>query len=448
MSRNPALTQIVGASVALAIPLFTGFFVNSQPAAAADARVASLQARALPAAFDSATALIAELSRDMRLAGPSASAYVADLDSHRTLFSYKGDVARSPASTEKLYTTSAALARFGPTGVLQTTVLGLSAPDLQGVVHGDLYVRGGGDPTFGSEAFIQRYYGGVGATVTRLARAVEAAGVTKVQGSIVGDESMFDGRRGTPPSGFALYVDIGAPLTALSFDRGRSGRDGPAAFAASQLAAALRNDGVNVTGPSISGSAPPGALPLAGVSSPALRDIVSLTNGPSDNFMAETLLKVIGARFGGAGTTAAGAAAVTRWLVPFGIRPRIYDGSGLDRADHTSPHQQVTLLRALNNTAVGDALRASLPIAGRSGTLIHRMRGTAAAGRCQAKTGTLSNVSSLAGYCTSSGGDRIGFAIDMNNVADVLFARALQDRIAASLSVCGRLCAAQTARTG
>jgi serine-type D-Ala-D-Ala carboxypeptidase/endopeptidase (penicillin-binding protein 4) len=444
MSRHRPITLIVGASVAFAIPLFTGFLVNAKRASAADARVAAIRARALPGAFDSAAALTAELSRDMRLAGRSAGAYVADLDSHRTLFSYNGDVARSPASTEKLYTTSAALARFGPAGVLQTTVLGVGGPDLQGVVHGDLYVRGSGDPTFGSQAFIQRSYGGVGASVAGLARALESAGVSRVEGSIVGDESMFDSRRGTPPSGYLFDVDIGAPLTALSFDRGQSGRGGPAAFAASQLAAALRNDGVEVTGPSIAGSTPPGAIALANVASPALRDIVALTNGPSDNFMAETLLKDLGAYFGGAGTTAAGAAAVKRWLVAFGIRPRIYDGSGLDRADHTSPHQQVTLLRALRNTAVGDALKASLPVAGRSGTLIHRMRGTAAAARCAAKTGTLANVSALAGYCTSSGGDQIAFAIDMNNVADVLLARTLQDRIAASLAVCGRPCAART----
>jgi D-alanyl-D-alanine carboxypeptidase/D-alanyl-D-alanine-endopeptidase (penicillin-binding protein 4) len=71
------------------------------------------------------------------------------------------------------------------------------------------------------------------------------------------------------------------------------------------------------------------------------------------------------------------------------------------------------------------------------------MRGTAAATRCAAKTGTLANVSALAGYCTSSGGDQIAFAIDMNNVTNVLLARTLQDRIAVSLAVCGRPCAAR-----
>jgi D-alanyl-D-alanine carboxypeptidase/D-alanyl-D-alanine-endopeptidase (penicillin-binding protein 4) len=105
----------------------------------------------------------------------------------------------------------------------------------------------------------------------------------------------------------------------------------------------------------------------------------------------------------------------------------------------------VTLLRALRKTAVGDALKASLPVAGRSGTLIHRMRGTAAAGRCEAKTGTLATASALAGYCTSSGGDEIGFAIEMNNIANVLLARTLQDRIAATLAACARPCAAPTA---
>src|SRR5260221_5509746 len=147
MIRHRALTLIVGASFALAVPLFTGFFVNSQPAAAADARLAAIRARALPAAFDSAAALTAELSRDMRLAGPSAGAYVADLDSHRTLFSYKGDVARSPASTEKLYTTSAALARFGPAGLVPTTVLRPRAPGPSGGIRGDLQPRRAGGPT-------------------------------------------------------------------------------------------------------------------------------------------------------------------------------------------------------------------------------------------------------------------------------------------------------------
>jgi D-alanyl-D-alanine carboxypeptidase/D-alanyl-D-alanine-endopeptidase (penicillin-binding protein 4) len=402
----------------------------------------------LPAHVQSIAALRAELARDMRAAGPFAGAYVSDLDSRRLLFSYNADVARSPASAEKLYTTSTALARFGLTGVLQTQVLGLGAPDPLGVWHGNVYLRGGGDPTFGSQAFQERYYGGTPATVAKLARALESAGITRVEGSIVGDESLFDELRGTPPSRYGLNVDIGAPLSALSFDRGRSGADGPAAFAASQLAATLRNDGVEVTGRSTAGATPPGLAPLATVDSPPMSDLVALTNGPSDNFLAETLIKDLGARFGGAGSTTAGAAVVRRWLAPFGIGARVYDGSGLDRADRTSPHQLVTLLRTVATTPVGDALKASLPVAGRSGTLKRRMRGTVAAGRCHAKTGTLRDVSALAGYCTSSGGDTVAFAFLMNRVSDVLLARTLQDRMAATLAACDQPCAAVGSRTG
>jgi D-alanyl-D-alanine carboxypeptidase/D-alanyl-D-alanine-endopeptidase (penicillin-binding protein 4) len=417
-------------------------------ATAARAAPHTARAPALPARVQSSAALRAELARDMRAAGRFAGAYVSDLGSRRLLFSFNGDIARSPASTEKLYTTSTALARFGPTGVLETQVLGAGVPDALGVWHGNLYLRGGGDPTFGSQDFQNRYYGAAPATVTKLARVLESAGITKVDGSIVGDESLFDVLRGTPPSGWAFNVDIGAPLSALSFDRGRSGADGPAAFAASQLAATLRSDGVEVSGRSIAGPSPPGLTPLATVDSPPMSNLVALTNGPSDNFFAETLIKDIGARFGGAGSTAAGAAVVRRWLAGFGIGARVSDGSGLDRADRSSPHQFVTLLRVVAATPIGDALKASLPIAGRSGTLMHRMRGTTAAGRCQAKTGTLGDVSALAGYCSSSGGDTLAFAFLMNRVSDVLLARTLQDRMAAILAACDRPCASTGSRTG
>jgi D-alanyl-D-alanine carboxypeptidase/D-alanyl-D-alanine-endopeptidase (penicillin-binding protein 4) len=426
----------------LGISLFTAFLAAAGTAPAAPRHgPAKIRARALPAVFDSDAALTAELTRDLRRVGPFDGAYAMDLDSGRTLFSYNADVARSPASTEKLYTTATALARFGPAGVLKTAVLGVGAPDPAGIWHGNLYLHGGGDPTFGSQTFIRRYYAGVGATVAALAAAVEGVGITKVDGSIVGDESMFDTRRGTPPSGYSFNSDIGSPLTALSFDRGRSSGGGPAAFAASQLAAALRSDGVAVTGPSIAGRAPANAAPIAQITSPTIRQIVALTLPESDNFFAETLLKDLGAYFGGAGSTAGGATVVRRWLAPLGIHPRISDGSGLDRADKTTPREEVRLLRAVRKTAIGDALKAALPVAGLSGTLLRRMRGTAAAGRCQAKTGTLSDVSALTGFCPTAGGDEVAFALLMNHQRNTLLARTEQDRIAASLAACGRPCA-------
>jgi D-alanyl-D-alanine carboxypeptidase/D-alanyl-D-alanine-endopeptidase (penicillin-binding protein 4) len=169
------------------------------------------------------------------------------------------------------------------------------------------------------------------------------------------------------------------------------------------------------------------------VDSPPLRSLVSLTNRPSDNFFAEMLLKEMGARFGDAGSTPAGAAVVRRQLARWGIHPHIVDGSGLSRSDRTSPHGVVELLRHMREGETGSALNASLPVAGRSGTLVHRMRGTSAQGRCRAKTGTLNGVSALAGYCRAADGHELAFAFLMNRVG-VPTARSAQDRMAAALA--------------
>ena len=124
---------------------------------------------------------------------------------------------------------------------------------------------------------------------------------------------------------------------------------------------------------------------------------------PSDNFFAEMLVKDLGARFGGAGTTAAGASVVARTISALlGIHPAVVDGSGLSPADHTSPYQVADLLVGLAPTPIGAVLREHMAVAGRTGTLAKRMRNTGAAGRCEGKTGTLTGVSNLVGYCQSA----------------------------------------------
>jgi serine-type D-Ala-D-Ala carboxypeptidase/endopeptidase (penicillin-binding protein 4) len=168
------------------------------------------------------------------------------------------------------------------------------------------------------------------------------------------------------------------------------------------------------------------------VSSPSMADVVRLTNRPSDNYLAESLVKGLGAKFGGGGSTASGASVVEQTVSRDGANPQVVDGSGLSRADQTSPHDIVRVLDGIRDDPGGSAFRASLPVAARSGTLHDRMRGTAAAGRCQAKTGTLSDVSALAGYCRASSGHDIVFAVMMNR-AGVTAARNQQDRFAASL---------------
>jgi D-alanyl-D-alanine carboxypeptidase/D-alanyl-D-alanine-endopeptidase (penicillin-binding protein 4) len=172
---------------------------------------------------------------------------------------------------------------------------------------------------------------------------------------------------------------------------------------------------------------------LADVRSPPMAKLVELTNTPSDNFLAEMLLKDLGARFGGAGTTVAGVGVARAELLDgFGLRPRFDDGSGLSYADSTTPRQVVRLLRTMATNAV---FRQSLAVGGRTGTLEHEMRGTAAQGRCQGKTGTLHSVANLAGYCLARDGHTLAFAVLASSVANPDHAHLIEgNRIAPALA--------------
>jgi serine-type D-Ala-D-Ala carboxypeptidase/endopeptidase (penicillin-binding protein 4) len=381
------------------------------------------------------TKLRATLAADMRHAGPSAGADVVDLDTGQTLYSLRPTTPRIPASVEKLYTTSTVLAKFGPATQLQTSVLGVGSPDAKGVWKGDLYVHGGGDPTFGTDS-----PPGSQSTPTDLAAALLAAtGITRVDGSVIGDETLFDQLRGDPSSGYLPDSELDGELSALADDHGSLGDfSSPADFAAAAVANALRADKVVVTGHVSAAPTPAGARLLASVKSPSLATIVALTDQPSDNFYAETLLKDLGAYYGSGGSTAAGAAVVRAWLAPLGIHPYLVDGSGLSDTDRTSPEQVVTLLRDLDPDGtgplapIGAALMPALPLAGRTGTLADRMGDTPAAGNCEAKTGTLTGVSNLAGVCDG----RYAFAFLMNQIGNAK-AHSLQDSMTATLAALG-----------
>ena len=227
-------------------------------------------------------------------------------------------------------------------------------------------------------------------------------------------------------------------LSGLAFNRGQRGRErgphAPAAFAAHELWASLRRDGVSIRGPSGASAAPPGAQTLAVAQSPPLASILGLMLPLSDNFFAETLVKDLGARFGGAGTTAAGAAVVSRTIATdFGLHPHVVDGSGLSESDLTSPFEVGRLLIELASNPIGPVLRSRLAVAGHTGTLELRMRDTGASGRCEAKTGTLTHVSNLAGYCTTQNGQQVVFAF-FNDGISTEAAHTFQDHMAISIA--------------
>jgi D-alanyl-D-alanine carboxypeptidase/D-alanyl-D-alanine-endopeptidase (penicillin-binding protein 4) len=372
-------------------------------------------APAAPAAGIDATERAIE--RHMRQAGSHSGAYAVDLDSGAVIASVRGGSSRIPASVEKLFTTTGALLRFGADGRLPTTLYAQHAPGEDGVLRGAIYVRGSGDPTLDQT------------DLRTLAAQVAEAGVEKITGDVYADESAFDTLRGPPSEGYRSSQWV-APLSALAFERGRYPADRVPVF----LRRALSGQGVAVPGRVRVGETPDDAVVLAQVNSPTMAELARLTNVPSDNWAAELLLKAQGADRGIAGTTATGARAARATLdEAFGFAPRMADGSGLSRANRTTPRQVVRLLAGMDRRPEGPALRASLAVAGHSGTLSSRMRKTSANGRCRGKTGTISGVSNLAGYCDTAGGARVAFAFLMNRVSPY-GARTLQDRMAAALA--------------
>jgi D-alanyl-D-alanine carboxypeptidase/D-alanyl-D-alanine-endopeptidase (penicillin-binding protein 4) len=407
--RFPAVTARIALAVSLAAALVLGLV--AQPAAALSPQRTKR-----------------ELAKWMRHAGAASGALVVDMGTGRTVYAQRPGVRRMPASVEKLYTTTAALLHLGSGHQLTTRALAVEPIGLDGTLDGNLYLHGGGDPTLTS------------AGLRVMARALVAeTGLSRITGRVIGDDTAFDGLRGVPSAGFRLSVDV-EPLGALMVDRGRTGRASPyyqadpAVWAASAFARQLRLAGVEVRRAGRRGTAPPGALALAIRRSPAMGTLVRLANVPSDNFVAEMLLKALGAADGDQGTTAGGAAVVEDVLdQALGIEPRIIDGSGLSRADRTSPRQVVDLLRQMADRPEGDTLYDSLAVMGRSGTLASRLRASVARDRCRGKTGTLRDVSNLAGYCTTTSGATVAFAILMNGVYPSA-ARSLQDRMVSAIA--------------
>jgi serine-type D-Ala-D-Ala carboxypeptidase/endopeptidase (penicillin-binding protein 4) len=371
-------------------------------------------------------ATVRTLDRQMNRAGPGSGALVVDLDSGATLYSRAADVPRIPASVNKLYTTSTALLRYGEEGQIATQVLGDAAPDDDGVLKGNLYLHGGGDPEFGL------------AEARALAGVLATSGLTRITRRVIGDETHFDRLRGGPDSNYGVSEWVG-PLSALSFNHGFTlesrphFQKNPAYYAARQFERELRRAGVKISWHARAGVAPAGAATVGEWASQRMSVLIRHTNRPSDNYMAETLLKDLGADFGGAGTTAAGTAVARREAAKFGAQPAMVDGSGLSRQNRTTPRDVVSLLAGLDDSNVAAPMRLSLAVAGKAGTLSDRMRSSPAKGRCRAKTGTINGVSNLAGYCNARSGARLAFAFLMNGVS-VWTAHPLQDRMAAALA--------------
>lgn len=405
-----ALFAVVGvACAALALTMSDG----ARPASArpaAGARAAAWSARRVPQPIVDAVGAQRLQTALADAIGATPACVVVD-SGGAAIASIGSDVPLIPASTQKIITSAVALAVLGPDATLQTRAVAAAAP-ADGVVE-KLFMVGGGDARLGTPA-LQAEFDAVAETrgtpitpLATLADGVVAAGVTRIPGGIVADDSRYDDVRYLPTWKDSYRTDgqVG-PVGALTVDRGfRAFRpqpdpvEDPGLYAVEQLTAMLTDRGVSVGRPAGRGTAPAEGVEVAAVASAPMAEVVATTLRTSDNLGAEMLLREIGVRVAQAGTTAAGATALVAELGTLGIDTTgavVVDGSGLDRGDRTTCRVLAAAV-GLGSRPELAALWNGLPVAGQSGTLVDEFRDTPLDGKLRAKTGSLDGVTGLAG---------------------------------------------------
>ncbi len=454
----------------------------------------------------SANRAVLDLQRDLtQLFGdPSAppavwGVQVRSSDRGETLYRLNHGTLLIPASTMKLVTLAAAATGLGWDFRFETQ-LHAHGPIDDGVLNGDLVVRGTGDPTIGSR--------GTSAVddpddlFSDWANTLKAAGIHRVTGGVVGDDRALDNGSVWPGSRLGhgwtwndLAFGFAAPGGALTFHENVADlviEPGPALGRLATARVEQTESGLEVvnhivTGPAgdavalrllrlpghstleLYGSIPLGADPLrrtvsvddptlfflrtlrrtlveegieidgdavdidgvdmaaateSGISvlirhqSPPLSELAIDMMKRSQNVFAEALFRTLGSKAGD-GTMTASQDAVGDLLVSWSIGSNqfvIADGSGLSRYNYLTPAALVGVLEQMqSNRGSAAVFEATLPVAGHDGTLADRMAGTVAAGNARAKTGTMSNVSALAGFVDTQDGETLVFAILANN---------------------------------
>jgi len=431
------------------------------------------------------------------LKGGIVGAVVQRVGDGRVLYAREADRRLMPASNRKLFTSAAALEVLGDGFTFKTKVLATAKPDSMGTLHGDICLRGVGDSLLSPDdmdemakqvaaAGVKRVEGrviGDGGVFTggpygegwswddlpyyyaaqvaglEVSRGVLAVHVTA--GAAVGDPARVAVDQPTAylplvntattgeknaandcdisrPSGRNLLVVTGTVPLGGKAD-GLVTVEDPAHYAAVVFKETLERRGVVVSGPAQGGMRPDTATILLGShTSVPLSAYIARMNKPSDNLLAESLVRTLGAVKGKAGNYGAGHTVETAFFKTLGLDTaeiNLVDGSGLSRFDLVTPRIVADLLRAMHGKPDWPAYYASLPIAGVDGSLRGRMKGTPAAGNVHAKTGSLGGVSSLSGYVTGARGGLYVFSLLMNNFpgsdAD---AHAAQDHFAVTLA--------------
>ncbi len=372
--------------------------------------------------------------------GSAYTGSVLDVGTGKVLFAHKAKKAYIPASTMKLLTSTAALSILGPDHTFTTSVVSPKA--------GQIILVGGGDPYLAKKTTASTFP--KRATIGGLARSTAAAlKKDKVRRVSLGyDDSLFSGPRWNPtwPD---FYSDQVTPISALWVDEGRVNGTSqrvkdPSKDAATVFAAALRKQGITVTGVQRT-KAPASATKVASVSSMPLERIVEQLLMVSDNDAAEVVFRQAAIGAGKKGSFADGVSVVRARLTKLGVwddGTKINDGSGLSRQTHVPSDTMVKMLRLAAGKTHPElrAVITGLPVAGVEGSLRTRYyddQSLPGRGLVRGKTGTLNKVHSLAGFVRTKDGSLMVYAFLINNPKNDFNAKVWLDRASAALSTCG-----------
>ena len=370
-----------------------------------------------------------------------------------TLYSKNAGKLFMPASNMKIITSAAALTLLGPDYAYKTTFLA-DGPVHDSLLDGNLLVIGRGDPTISDNM-----RGFATTAMDALADSIRAHGIRQITGSLarIGD-AFPDSIHGYGWEWDDLGEYYGAGVDELIFNEGMAPttprpppdtvRDslysGPAKDPATAYLNAF-NDALLRKQITVEAGVMESILPtpfkmdtlFTFVSLP-MRNIIPALMKPSQNQIAEILLKTIGLERGGMGTADSARKIVGQQLLAWGVQPDgfvIRDGSGPSRHDLVSPETLVRVLDRIQQDTAFAVYYNAMPIAGVDGTLKDRMKGTPAEGNVHAKTGSISAARSLSGYVTTSDGERLIFSILANNWTTPSSAvTGIADQIAAALA--------------
>ncbi len=339
---------------------------------------------------------------------------VYDLTADSILYKVNERQALRPASTMKAITAITALDRLGGSHQFRTQLYYTSEVQ-DSTLYGDLYCVGGFDPAFNSDdmrAFVE---------------SVQQMGIDTIRGRIVADRTMKDGD--LLGEGWC-WDDDNPKISPLSLGRDINFLE--------HFVTALSDEGIVLDIRLSEGRLPSEARILCSRFH-SMDQILQRMMKMSDNFYAEAMFYQIARSTGRRPAKAKDAAGVIKQLIQKvgnGKNPyRIADGSGLSLYNYVTPELEMRLLRyAYLNKNIYEHLLPSLPIAGWDGTLKTRMKGTFAEGNVKAKTGTVTGVSALAGYCTAANGHQLCFSIINQGIMKSDTGRNFQDR------VCNALC--------